>query len=196
MERRCFLKSLAAAQAAGMALAQQRAGAPPVEPFKPSEALNSPIGEGKGIHPGRVAWVRDASSTSWDGKTGFWWEDTNTDQRAVDRMTSRLLLDLTGQKNEKQAWDALFRSYNDTHNRGNSGYRRGEKIAIKINGNQDRGPDWTNMVRSFPQGRGPGGGAPLAGLRVAPLLPVAPRTQPGGEEALLGDRRTAWRART
>ena len=165
MDRRCFLKSLAAAPSVRLALAQQRAAAPPVEPFKPSEDLNSPMGEGRGIHPGRVVWVRDANSTSWDGKTGFWWDDANTDQRVVDRMTSRLLLELTGRKNEKQAWDALFRHFNEAHKRGNSGYRRGEKIAIKINGNQDRGPDWTNMFRSSPSGRGPGGGGPAAPAR-------------------------------
>ncbi|MFB3777800.1 MAG: DUF362 domain-containing protein [Bryobacteraceae bacterium] len=179
MERRCFLQSLAAAHAAGMVFAQQRGPMPPVEPFKPSEAPNSPIGEAKGIHPGRVVWVRDAKAASWDGKTGFWWDDANTDQRVVDRMTSRLLLDLTGQKNEKQAWDALFRHFNETHKRGNSGYRRGERIAIKINGNQDRGPDWTNMVRSFPGGRGPGGGAPAGG----PLpggMPPGGGLPPGG----------------
>ena len=163
MDRRCFLKSVAAVPSVHLALAQQRAGMPPEEPFKPSEGLNNPIGEGKGIHPGRVAWIRDADSTSWDGKTGFWWDDANTDPRVLDRMTSRLLLDLTGQKNGKQAWDALFRSFNETRKRGSSGYREGEKIAIKINGNQDRGPDWTNMVRSFRPGRGPGGGAPGGG---------------------------------
>ena len=159
MDRRCFLTSLAAATSVHLASAQQRAMSQ-VEPFKPSEGLNSPIGAGKGINPGRVVWLRDADSTSWDGKTGFWWDDANTNQRIVDRMTSRLLLLLTGQKNDKQAWDALFRDFNEKHQRGNSGHRRGEKIAIKINGNQDRGPDWTNMVRSFGGGRGPGGGAP------------------------------------
>jgi len=180
MDRRCFLKSLAAAPAAHLALAQQRGGGQPVEPFKPSEALNSPIGEGKGIHPGRVVWVRDANSTSWDGKTGFWWDDASTDQRVVDRMTSRVLLELTAQKNEKQAWDALFRSFNEAHKRGSSGYRRGEKIAIKINGNQDRGPDWTNMVRSAPSGRGPGGGAPAGGPPGGGPAPGTPPAAPRG----------------
>ncbi|MCC7173970.1 MAG: DUF362 domain-containing protein [Bryobacterales bacterium] len=115
---------------------------PPVERFKPSEGVNNPFGEGIGIHPGRVAWVRDPSATSWDGSTGRWWDDANTDQKAVARMTSRVLLDLTGRKTEKQAWDALFRNFNETRKLGSSGYRKGEKIAIKINANQDRGPEW------------------------------------------------------
>lgn len=107
MDRRCFLTSLAATavcRASAQRPALQEAG-----PFTPSEGLNNPIGEGKGIHPGRVVWMRDANATSWDGKTGYWWDDANTDQRVVNNMVSRTLLELTGQRNEKQAWDALFR---------------------------------------------------------------------------------------
>jgi uncharacterized protein (DUF362 family) len=139
------LRSLAAASAAPLcpwkALAQQRGGAL-VPPFKPSEAVNQPIGEGKGIFPGRVVWVRDASATSWDGVTGHWWDDANTNQKVVHAMASRMVLNLTGRKNEKQAWDALFRSFNDTHKLGGAGYRPGERIAIKVNCNQDRAPEW------------------------------------------------------
>jgi len=149
MLRRDFLRSLPAAGLvtcpcwlASDAFAQQRGGGPPVEPFKPSEGVNSPFGEGRGIHPGRVAWARDATATSWDGATGVWWDDSNTDQKAVARMVSKVLLDLTGQKTEKQAWDALFRNFNETRRLGGWGYRRGEKIAIKINANQDRAPEW------------------------------------------------------
>ena len=163
MLRRCFLKSLAAAPAAGLchlplafpgeAKAQQRGGMAPADPFKPSEGVNHPIGAGKGIYPGRVAWVRDAKATSWDGVTGHWWDDAYTNQKVVHGMTSRLLQDLTGRKNDKQAWDALFRSFNETHKLGNSGYRPGERIAIKVNCNQDRSAVW---------GTGPRG--PLNGL--------------------------------
>ena len=151
MLRRTFMRSAAAAPAGlfgfpcGLA-AQQRGAAPP-DPFQPAEAPNSPIGAGQGIHPGRVVWVRDAEAARWDGVTGHWWDDASTDQRVVNRMTSKSLLDLTGRRNEKQAWDALFRNFNETHRRGGSGYRRGEKVVIKINANQDRGPDWSNMVR-------------------------------------------------
>ena len=135
MLRRCFLKSLAMAPAAPLltrqALSQQRGSMPPVDPFKPSDEANNPIGAGKGIHPGRVVWVRDAKATSWDGVTGHWWDDANTNQKVVHDMTSRLLRDLTGRKNDKQAWDALFRSFNETHKLGSSGYRPGREIAIK-----------------------------------------------------------------
>jgi len=150
MLRRCFLRSLAAVPAAGLvsvplawreAIAQRRGGMPPAEPFKPEEA-NSPIGEGKGIHPGRVVWTRDAKATTWDGTTGFWWDDAYNNQKLVDGMNSHLLQGLTGRKNDKQAWDALFRSFNETHKLGKGGYHPGEVIAIKVNCNQDRTPEW------------------------------------------------------
>src|SRR5512133_30122 len=61
------------------AVAQNR---PAPEPFQPSEGLNAPMGEAKGIYPGRVAWVRDPDATSWDGTHGKWWDDANTDAAA------------------------------------------------------------------------------------------------------------------
>jgi uncharacterized protein (DUF362 family) len=144
MLRRCFLKSLAVAQAAGLvpAIAQQRGGMAAADPFKPSEDVNNPTGVGRGIYPGRVVWVRDAKATKWDGASGHWWDDANTDQKVVQNLTSRLLQNLSGRANGKQAWDALFRSFNESHTEGGSGYRPGEKIAIKLNCNQDRSRQW------------------------------------------------------
>jgi hypothetical protein len=89
-----------------------------------------------------VVWVRDANAATWDGVTGHWWDDAYTNQKAVHDMISRLLRDLTGRTNDKQAWDALFRSFNETHKGGRSGYRPGERIAIKVNCNQDRSREW------------------------------------------------------
>ena len=145
MNRRCFLGSLGAVQAAGLVstplLSQQRGGLA-ADPFQPSEDVTNPMGVGRGIHPGRVVWVRDAKATRWDGATGHWWDDANTDQRVVHQMSSRLLQNLSGRTNGKQAWDELFRSFNESHNGGGSGYRPGERIAIKLNCNQDRSAQW------------------------------------------------------
>jgi hypothetical protein len=188
MLRREFIGNLAAAPAAGlvlypcqMALAWQRGGMPAVGPFQPSEAANSPIGVARGIHPGRVVWIRDAKAASWDGVQGHWWEDASTDQRALDRMASKALLDLTGRKNEKQAWDALFRNFNETHKQGGGGYRPGEKIVIKINANQDRGPDWGNMFPRFgpPPGTKKGGSPPDMAKKAGPP-PGGPRPPQNG----------------
>ncbi len=110
--------------------------------FTPSESANSPMGVAKGIHPGRVVWIRDADATSWDGSTGNWWDDKSTDQDAVDAMLSAAVKTLTGESSDSEAWDALFRHFNKSKGLGDVGYQKPEKIAIKLNMNQDRGGDW------------------------------------------------------
>src|ERR1017187_969371 len=95
---------------------------------------NQPIGIGKGIHPGRVVWAHDPSATNWDGPgQGHWWESSHTIQSAVDGMMSNAVQRLTGDAGGSQAWDALFKSFNQTHGNGNTGYKKGERIAIKVN---------------------------------------------------------------
>jgi len=101
--------------------------------WQPTDGPNQPIGVARGIHPGRVVWVRDTSASSWDGETGYWWEDRHTSQAAVSRVMSNALQSLTGEQTDEKAWDALFRHFNATHGRGERGYRAGEKVAIKLN---------------------------------------------------------------
>ncbi len=112
------------------------------EAFTPSEPPNQPLGVGKGIHPGRVVWVYEPEATRWDGKTGNWWDDANTDPKAVAAMLSEALRTLTGERTDRAAWEALFRHFNRTHGLADAGYRKGEKVAVKINANQDRGGEW------------------------------------------------------
>ncbi len=114
--------------------------------FSPSEPANSPMGVAKGIHPGRVVWIRDADATSWDEQNGNWWDDENTDQSKVDAMISKSIQQLTGQVSDSQAWDALFKHFNKTKGSGDVGYKKGEKIAIKINMNQERGRGWSPNI--------------------------------------------------
>jgi len=114
--------------------------------WTPSELANRPLGAGKGIHPGRVVWVHDPLSTSWDGTTGSWWEDQNVSQEVVDVMVSQALRTLTGATSDPAAWDALFRHFNRTRNLGDIGYRQGEKVVIKINMNQDSGVTWSRSA--------------------------------------------------
>lgn len=123
---------------------------PAAAAFSPSEPANSPIGTAKGIYPGRVVWVRDANAANWDGSTGNWWDDNNTDQKTVDAMVSSAIRALTGTSSDSAAWNALFRYFNKTRGFGDPstgsgqavGYQKPEKIAIKINMNQDRGGGW------------------------------------------------------
>ena len=112
-------------------------------PFKtPAEPPNTSIGVGKGIHPGRVAWAHEPKVAAWDGKTGNWWDDASTDARIVDAMVSGNLRSLAGEKTDREAWRALFGFFNQTRKFSSSGYRAGEKIAIKVNSNQDRPGAW------------------------------------------------------
>lgn len=93
-----------------------------------------PIGDGKGIHPGRVVWVHDPAATQWKGPgNGHWWESAHTDQKLVNEMVSRAVRELTGELSDTQAWDKLFRHLNRVRLRGDVGYRKGEKIAVKVN---------------------------------------------------------------
>jgi hypothetical protein len=94
------------------------------------------------MHPGRVAWAHQPKAATWDGKTGNWWDDASTDSRLVDEMFSRALQSLTGEKTDRAAWKVLFQFYNQSHRLGGAGYRPGEKIAIKLNSNQDRPGAW------------------------------------------------------
>lgn len=104
--------------------------------WQPSDGPNAPMGEAKGIVPGRVVWNRDLRATPWDGKTGNWWDEgTGIDLPVVRRMFSESLKALSNQKTDAKAWDALFRHHNRTQGHGNRGYAKGEKIAIKINCN-------------------------------------------------------------
>ncbi len=114
--------------------------------FAPTDQPNSPIGVAKGIYPGRVVWVQDTNATAWDGSTGSWWDDKNTDQSKVDSMISKTIQGLTGQTSDPQAWDALFKFFNKIRGFGDIGYQKGEKIAIKINMNQERGNAWAPDV--------------------------------------------------
>ena len=96
---------------------------------------NQPMGEGRGIHPGRVAWVHSPGVASWDGKTGLWVEDRWNNQAKADRMVTEAVMQLTGEPTAKKAWRALFRNFNKTHGRGNRSYKKGETIAVKLNMN-------------------------------------------------------------
>ncbi len=104
--------------------------------WTPTDPPNTPMGTPKGIHPGRVVWIRDLAATPWDGRTDHWWnDDTGIHQDVVDAMLSKSLRDLTGAKNDAKAWEQLFRYSNQARGRGKRGYSKGEKIAIKINCN-------------------------------------------------------------
>jgi hypothetical protein len=116
----------------GIAGAQQR---PPYQMVLASDPLpNQPIGVGKGLHPGRVVWAHDPAATNWQGLgQGHWWESDRTSQKAVDGMMSGMIRGLGGEASDSKAWDVLIKHFNQAHGKGKVGYRKGEKVTIKVN---------------------------------------------------------------
>jgi uncharacterized protein (DUF362 family) len=98
---------------------------------------NSPIGEPKGIFPGRVVWVHDPDATNPDCDPDNYGDgyflDANCDQSVVNVMVSQALKILTGTNSDSEAWDSIFFYFNRNHGKGTVDYTTGEKIFIKIN---------------------------------------------------------------
>jgi hypothetical protein len=112
---------------------------------------NIPLGEAKGMFPGRVVWGHNPKIASWDGKTGFWWDDKYNNQAETDKLLAQTLSVLTNTKNEKKSWDALFRFYNKSKNNTDAGYKAGQKIAVKINMNNVDAHESNNRINANPQ---------------------------------------------
>jgi hypothetical protein len=100
---------------------------------------NKPLGDPKGIHPGRVVWVHDTQVISWNGPgDGHWYEPGHSRQDRADAMMARAVCDLTGEPTVAKAWDKLFRHLNQARGKGDVGYKPGEKIYLK--------PNWVGMI--------------------------------------------------
>src|SRR6056297_2733963 len=94
---------------------------------------DGPIGEAKGINPGRVVWNYNSEATSWDGKSNYWWDDNNIDQKIVKKMWESSLKKLTNKENTEEAWRSLFNHFNQKRGKNNISYQEDESIAIKLN---------------------------------------------------------------
>jgi hypothetical protein len=104
-----------------------------------AQAPLKPIGQARGIHPGRVVWVHDPQVLDWNGPgDGHWWEGNRLNQQRLDSMMARAVCELTGQPTVAAAWDRLFRHLNQSRGKGAVGYQSGEKIVIK--------PNWVGMI--------------------------------------------------
>ncbi len=110
------------------------------------DAPNSPMGEGIGVNPGRVAWVYNPDATNanctngWgsDGKGNTSDDDgyflpKNTDKEVVKLMLDNAMLNLTGEKTVFDAWDKMFKYFNNKKGLGEVGYSADQTIFIKIN---------------------------------------------------------------
>ena len=135
-DRRRFIQQAAAI---GGVLGTRRAWGAGPGPVGPEPQRLKPIGQPKGIHPGRVVWVHDPQVIDWKGPgDGHWWEGRRTRQDRVDGMMERAVCELTGEPTVAKAWDKLFRHLNRARGKGDVPYRAGETIVIK--------PNWVGMI--------------------------------------------------
>jgi hypothetical protein len=100
------------------------------------ESPKQPMGTARGIFPGRVAWAHDPAATNEACTNKFndaYYLPQNNDQAVIDKMFSSVMQGVTGLSDDGQAWDAIFKFFNDNHGKGKTGYKTGEKIFIKTN---------------------------------------------------------------
>lgn len=91
----------------------------------------APIGQGQGIHPGRVVWVHDPEATDWKGPgDGHPWQSEHTNPAICEQMMSNAIRALTGEGTNAEAWNALFRYHNKARGKGDVGYKPGEKLSL------------------------------------------------------------------
>lgn len=99
---------------------------------------NQPIGDAKGIYPGRVVWAHDPDATNKyfsPAGTEACYEFQNNDSAIINELTKNTIRQLTGKIDLYQAWDTLFKFFNFKKQKGNVGYVNDEKVFIKINCN-------------------------------------------------------------
>jgi hypothetical protein len=141
------------------------------EGFDETVAPNYPIGEAKGINPGRVVWVWNPDATNencsnsytgeestWDNggieaddEDDGWFLDKNNDQDAIDEMLAEGIKKLTNEDSDANAWDAVFRHFNKGKIGEDRGYVNGERIFIKINATSTwgKGQFWGNISDNY-----------------------------------------------
>ncbi len=98
---------------------------------------NKPIGDAKGVIPGRVVWIHNPDATNENclntKVSEAYFAEKNCDQNVVDIMFSSALKKLTDKTTEAEAWDAVFRYFNNNHGKGDTGFKSDETIFIKVN---------------------------------------------------------------
>lgn len=109
----------------------------------PEDGPNQPIGKAVGIKPGGVVWAWNPEATNENctntfDKQDWFWKPENTNPEVVKDMVRKSMTQLTGKASIAASWDALFKYHNKSKYNKAKGYKKGEKIFIKINQNTSR----------------------------------------------------------
>ncbi|MDE7380632.1 MAG: DUF362 domain-containing protein [Muribaculaceae bacterium] len=112
---------------------------------------NTPVGEAKGIFPGRVVWSHSPGLVSWDESDVKWYMDKYINQEDCDWLLVANLCNLTGAGDEHEAWEKIFRYFNLNHHDKDIGYTKGELVTIKINNNNTDSHRDSSEINSTPQ---------------------------------------------
>ena len=107
-------------------------------PFGPDDGPNKPIGEASGTNPGRVVWIWNPEATNENctndiSTRDFYFTPENTNQKVVSDMLSESIRKLSGKPTIRDSWDSFFIYLNMKKHKAGKGYKKGEKIFIKIN---------------------------------------------------------------
>ena len=118
---------------------------------------NIPMGEAKGIFPGRVVWVYNPNATNENcnptsSVEHAWFQPENNDQTVIDDMVSKAIQSLTGKTSDAESWEAIFKYHNNMRGKGSVNYKQGEKIFIKVNNVSGWGGNFSNKDLSITKG--------------------------------------------
>lgn len=106
---------------------------------------NDPVGEARGIYPGRVVWVHNPDATNEnctmsllvdgviDEKDDVYFLPKNNNSDVILQMVKEALMQTTGAETQAAAWDSLFKFFNRKVHHENKGYSPDQKIFIKTN---------------------------------------------------------------
>lgn len=103
------------------------------------DGANNPMGKGIGVNPGRVVWSWDSNATNENCENSIddaYFMEENNDQSVINSMMDKSIKALAGKENISDAWDALFKNFNERKLGNASGYQKGQTIFIKVNNGQ------------------------------------------------------------
>ncbi len=113
---------------------------------------NEPMGTAQGIHPGRVVWIFNPDATNENCTNTVddrFYSPENTDQTVVDGMVNEAVMKITGEVTVSDAWDGIFKNFNNKKGRGDRSYQAGEQIFIKINQGTSSWLSKPDLTRNF-----------------------------------------------